>query len=194
MILHRLVEHEIEVAEGRRAGARGDRRERLRAGARSTRGDDEFRDPRRRDRDVGRAQHRGAGRAARVADLRRSAHAYAKLVDQLGPPPFTVRSGRSESRRRSTSCATRVLDAAKQGMQVSRFKGLGEMNAEQLWETTMDPGEAPADARRRGGRGRSGPGVLDADGRRGRAAAHVHRRERHEREVPRVCLSWRPGR
>jgi DNA gyrase subunit B len=65
---------------------------------------------------------------------------YARLVELVGPPPFTVGAGK-KSREAETfgRLRTDLLDVAKDGIQLSRFKGLGEMNAEQLWETTMDP-------------------------------------------------------
>src|SRR5437773_11253463 len=59
--------------------------------------------------------------------------AYSKLVAQLGLAPFPGMVGKErEVAETFDVLRARVLDAAKQGMQVSRFKGLGEMNAEQL--------------------------------------------------------------
>jgi DNA gyrase subunit B len=67
--------------------------------------------------------------------LRTSANA----ISELDHPPFTVtRNGDKEVKEKASDVLAYVLEDAKKDFTITRFKGLGEMNPDQLWETTMN--------------------------------------------------------
>ena len=63
----------------------------------------------------------------------------ANLAD-AGRPPFAVVSGEQRIEMPSLPSAVRhIMANARKGLEIQRYKGLGEMNPEQLWATTMNP-------------------------------------------------------
>ena len=63
----------------------------------------------------------------------------AKLIDEFNKPPFVItNNGTKITKEKARDVLNYVVEDAKKDFTITRFKGLGEMNAEQLWETTMN--------------------------------------------------------
>ncbi len=120
------------------------------------------------------------------------ARSYARLVELVGPPPFRITLGR-KWREADTFEELRAPDARpRQGRDRGRsLQGPRRDGRRGSLGDDDEPGQPDADPRRGGGRGRRGPGLLDADGRPGRAAPALHRAERKGRSLPRCLTSSR---
>jgi DNA gyrase subunit B len=72
-------------------------------------------------------------------DFRQMGKAFAQLAG-FGLPPYVLEhGGDTTALPTADSLIEQIYELGKKGLSISRYKGLGEMNPEQLWDTTMNP-------------------------------------------------------
>ena len=101
-----------------------------------------------------------------MADLRESNSLSTQIQGTLPPPYHLGENGDFPEADGPLCLLEQVLEAGKKGQTIQRYKGLGEMNPDQLWETAMNPET------------RDRRDLHQTDGRPGGAPPGIHRKER----------------